>query len=41
MRTISDTIVRRTFYHLLELQVNGQKINNDLFSSLWIKIDEE
>lgn len=34
MRTISDTIVRRTFYHLLELQVNGQKIDNDLFSSL-------
>lgn len=34
MKTVSDTISRRAFYHLLALQVNGQVIDSNLFSSL-------
>ena len=34
MKTVSDTILRRAFYHLLAFQVNGKVIDSNLFSSL-------
>lgn len=34
MKTVSDTISKRVFYHLLSFQINGKAIDINLFSSL-------
>lgn len=34
MKTVSDAISKRVFYHLLAFQINGKAIGSNLFSSL-------
>lgn len=34
MKTVSDAISKRVFYHLLSFQINGKTIDSNLFSLL-------